>query len=206
VALDCPPLLPLSFLCLWFAQLIASGADGAAQVAAEEARKASVNAAKKERRDYNKNTRVAKETGLTKPGQKKPVMRGPLQAPAAKGAKVAEQTLAELEAELMPLVKQGDEQVAAGDVSAGLALYVKAMDGFRGAGHKRPKLKQKIDAAKELLIEQQVAKDAAAEAAAAAEPEPAVDESVEVDASVEVQEAGDAGDEDEDEDMDDNEC
>lgn len=184
--------------------MIASGADGAAQVAAEEARKKKVNAAKKERRDYNLNTRVAKENGLTKPGQGKgPTLRGPLKAPpaGAKSAKDAatEPTLEELESTLMPLVKQGDAKVKAGEVAAGLALFQQAMDGFREAGHKRPKLKEKMDAAKELLIEQQVASDAAA--AAAPEPEPALDISVEVDASVDVAPA-----EGEDPDLDDNEC
>ena len=99
----------------------------------------------------------------------------------------------------MPLVKQGDAKVKAGEVAAGLALFQQAMDGFREAGHKRPKLKEKMDAAKELLIEQQVASDAAA--AAAPEPEPALDISVEVDASVDVAPA-----EGEDPDLDDNEC
>jgi hypothetical protein len=188
--------------------LIASGADGAAQVAAEEARKKKMNAAKKERRDYNKNTRVAKESGLTKPGQGKgPTLRGPLKVPAAgaKSAKdvAAEPTLQELESELMPLVKQGDAKVKAGEVSAGLALFQRALDGFRAAGHKRPKLKEKIDAAKELLIQQQVERDAAAAAEPDPEPkpEPALDVSVEVDASVDVTPA-----EGEDSDLDDNEC
>ena len=47
-----------------------------------------------------------------------------------------------------------------------------SMDGFRGAGYKRPKLKEKLDAIK-------------AKMAAEPEPEPAVDQSVEIDASVE---------------------
>lgn len=166
--------------------MIASGGAGAAQVAAEEARKAKLNALKKERRDYNLNTRVSKETGLAKPGSGKgPTLRGPLPVPvAAKTASAAEPTLKELESELMPLVKQGDDQVKMGNVSVGLGLFQQAMDGFRKAGHQRPKLKEKIDAAKEMLILQQVERDAAAAAEPA--PEPAVDVSVEVDASVEV--------------------
>ena len=51
----------------------------------------------------------------------------------------------------MPKVKQGDGRVEAGDVSGGLALYQEAMNGFRAAGFKRPKLKEKIDAAKQML-------------------------------------------------------
>lgn len=193
-------------------QLIASGADGAAQVAAEEARKQKLNAAKKERRDYNKNTRVAKENGLTKPGQGKgPSLRGqpPPKAQSDKDGttKTAEPTLKELEAELMPLVKRGDEHVKIGEISAGLGLFQQAMDGFRAAGHKRPKLKEKIDAAKEMLIQQQVERDAAAASEPAPEPQPAVDVSVEVDVSVDETVSVDATPaENEDDDMDDNEC
>ena len=183
-------------------QLIASGGAGAAQVAAEEARKAKMNARKKERRDYNLNTRVSKETGLAKPGAGKgPTLRGPLPVAAAAkkiaSAGAAEPTLQEIESELMPLVKQGDEQVKMGNVSVGLGLFQQAMDGFRKAGHQRPKLKEKIDAAKEMLILQQVERDAAAAAAPA--PEPAVDVSVEVDASVDVTPA-------EEDDLGDDEC
>eukprot|EP01052_Picozoa_sp_SAG31_P035698 SAG31_NODE_4343_length_3333_cov_1.727891_3_plen_59_part_00 len=49
-------------------------------------------------------------------------------------------------------------------MEAALALYQEAMDGFRGAGFKRPKLKEKMDAAKAQLE------------AASAEPAPAPDE------------------------------
>ena len=184
-------------------QLIASGADGAAQVAAEEARKKKLNAAKKERREYNKNTRVAKENGLTKPGQGKgPSLRGPLAVAPASGQSSpgpTKPTLKELESNLMPLVRQGDEQLRTGEISAGLALFQQAMNGFRAAGHNRPKLKEKIDAAKELLIEQQMERDAVASVEPA--PEPAVDVSVEVDASLDATSA-----EEEQQDLDDNEC
>ena len=42
----------------------------------------------------------------------------------------------------MPLVKQGKALQAAGDLTGALALYQQAMDGFRAAGVKRPKLKE----------------------------------------------------------------
>ena len=61
----------------------------------------------------------------------------------------------------MPLVKEGDKMIKAGQVAEGLAKVQEAMDGFRAAGFKRPKLKEKIDGAKALL--------------AAAEPEPDAD-------------------------------
>ena len=38
-----------------------------------------------------------------------------------------------------------------GQVAEGLAKFQEAMDGFRAAGHKRPKLKEKIDDAKATL-------------------------------------------------------
>ena len=55
--------------------------------------------------------------------------------------------LKELEAELMPLVRQADQQAQAGDCAAALALYGQAMQGFSAAGHPRPKLQAKMDAA-----------------------------------------------------------
>lgn len=73
----------------------------------------------------------------------------------------------------MPLVKKGDALQESGDLAGALALYQEAMDGFRGAGFKRPKLKEKLDAVKERMA----AEDPA--------PEPAVDQSVEVDQSAE---------------------
>jgi hypothetical protein len=91
-----------------------------------------------------------------------------------KAAAGGDDKLKELEKELMPLVKKGDTAQEGGDLDGALALYQEAMDGFRGAGYKRPKLKEKLDAVKEKI--------------AAQEAEPAVDQSVEVDASVEVQE------------------
>ena len=78
-----------------------------------------------------------------------------------------------LEQEMLPLVKKGDTAQAQGDLDGALALFQEAMDGFRAAGYKRPKLKEKIDAVKELI--------------AAQEAEPAVDQSVEVDASVDAE-------------------
>ena len=77
-----------------------------------------------------------------------------------------------VEKQFMPLVKKGDGLQDAGDLDGALALYQEAMDGFRAAGFKRPKLKEKID-------------DAKAKIAAGGAPEPAVDESVEINASVE---------------------
>lgn len=74
-------------------------------------------------------------------------------AAAAARTVVSTRPLAELETELMPLVWQGDEQVQAGACSVALALYSRAMDSFLAAGHQRPKLQGKIDAAKAQLME-----------------------------------------------------
>lgn len=60
-----------------------------------------------------------------------------------------------VEAELMPLVKQGDAEVAAADLLAGLSSYSRALEGFNAAGHKRPTLQAKIDAVKAELGQQQ---------------------------------------------------
>jgi hypothetical protein len=79
----------------------------------------------------------------------------------------------------MPLVKKGDTVKETGDLAGALALYQEAMDAFRNAGFKRPKLKEKLDAVK--------AEMAAAPPMTPREPEPAVDASVEVDQSVEVE-------------------
>ena len=73
------------------------------------------------------------------------------------------------------IVAQGDNKLAAGDLDGALALYQEAMDGFRSNNFKRPKLKEKLDAAKE-----QIAAAAAAPAMTPREPEPAVDQSVEI--------------------------
>eukprot|EP01051_Picozoa_sp_SAG22_P019158 SAG22_NODE_3445_length_1707_cov_1.128731_2_plen_94_part_00 len=72
-------------------------------------------------------------------------------AKAGGGAGGDDGGLKELEKKLMPLVKKGDGLLADGDVTGALALYQEAMDGFRGAGFKRPKLKEKLDAAKAAL-------------------------------------------------------
>ena len=48
----------------------------------------------------------------------------------------------------MPLVKEGNDKADAGDLAGALALYQKAMDGFRAEGLKRPKLKEKLDETK----------------------------------------------------------
>lgn len=53
---------------------------------------------------------------------------------------------------LMPLVKAADKLVADGKVGEGAAMYQQAVDGFTAAGMKRPKLKEKLDAAKGSLI------------------------------------------------------
>lgn len=94
-------------------------------------------------------------------------------APAAKPKE--DLKLKALEQEILPLVKKGDAAQAKGDLDSALALFQEALDGFRGAGYKRPRLTEKIDAVKELI--------------AAQEAEPAVDQSVEVDASVEAPDA-----------------
>lgn len=60
------------------------------------------------------------------------------------GAKAAGPNLAELEKQFMPLVKQGQGLQDGGDLAGAMALYQQAMDGFRAAGVKRPKLKQKM--------------------------------------------------------------
>ena len=52
----------------------------------------------------------------------------------------------------MPLVKKGDALQEAGDLDGALALYQEAMEGFRGAGFKRPKLKEKLDAVKARIV------------------------------------------------------
>ena len=87
-----------------------------------------------------------------------------------------------LEGKWMPVVKEADAAVAASDAAGAVVLYQSAMDAFRAAGFKRPMLKQKLDAAKELL-KQAEKKSAAAGDCAAVE----VDQCVEVDQSVEVQ-------------------
>ena len=66
----------------------------------------------------------------------------------------ATRPLNQIEAELIPLVKQGDAQVAAGDLLGGLTSYSHAMEGFTTAGHVRPKLQAKIDAVKARLGQQ----------------------------------------------------
>ena len=63
---------------------------------------------------------------------------------ASGGAKAAGPNLAELEKQFMPLVKQGQGLQDGGDLAGAMALYQQAMDGFRAAGVKRPKLKQKM--------------------------------------------------------------
>jgi hypothetical protein len=60
------------------------------------------------------------------------------------GAKAAGPDIAELEKKFMPLVKQGQGLQDGGDLAGAMALYQQAMDGFRAAGVKRPKLKQKM--------------------------------------------------------------
>ena len=94
----------------------------------------------------------------------------------AGGLSDSDAQLKQLESQLMPLVKKGDALQESGDLDGALALYQEAMDGFRGAGFKRPKLKEKLDAVKEMIARAEPA------------PEPA-NQSVEVDQSVEV--AGD---------------
>ena len=74
--------------------------------------------------------------------------------------------LKQLESQLLPWVKKGDALQASGDLDGALALYQEATDGFRGAGFRRPKLKEKLDAVKGKI--------------AAAEPAPEIDQSVEV--------------------------
>ena len=66
--------------------------------------------------------------------------------PSAGKAGAADQQLAMLQQQWMPVVKAGEVLEAAGDLSAAMAKYQEAMDGFRAAGVKRPKLKQKMDA------------------------------------------------------------
>ena len=63
---------------------------------------------------------------------------------ASGGAKAAGPNPAELEKQFMPLVKQGQGLQDGGDLAGAMALYQQAMDGFRAAGVKRPKLKQKM--------------------------------------------------------------
>ena len=58
---------------------------------------------------------------------------------------------------LMPLVKAGDALVADGKVAEGVAKYQQALDGFQAAGMKRPKLKEKLDAATAQLATQATA-------------------------------------------------
>jgi hypothetical protein len=60
----------------------------------------------------------------------------------------------------MPIVKEGDGLFSGADFEGALAKYRTAMSGFRDAGFKRPKLKEKLDAA-----------TAAIEAASEPEPE-----------------------------------
>ena len=64
---------------------------------------------------------------------------------AGGGAKAAAgPDVAALEKQFMPLVKQGQGLQDGGDLAGAMALYQQAMDGFRAAGVKRPKLKQKM--------------------------------------------------------------
>ena len=72
----------------------------------------------------------------------------------------------ELEKELIPLVKKGDAAQKAGDLDGALALYQEVMDGFRGAGYKRPKLQEKIDAVEEKIAAQDAEEETAAARAA----------------------------------------
>jgi hypothetical protein len=117
------------------------------------------------------------------------------------GAETEEQKVARLQKQWMPLVKQGealelggggggggggDEQQAAADLDGALALYEKAMGGFRAEGVQRPKLQAKIDATSEKIFARRMTAGAAG--AGGPEPEPElglVDQSVEVDASIE---------------------
>ena len=72
-------------------------------------------------------------------------------AKAAGGKSVAqteEQKIAELQKKWMPTVKDGDNLEAAGDLEGALAKFQEAMTGFRTAGVKRPKLKEKMDGVK----------------------------------------------------------
>ena len=69
-------------------------------------------------------------------------------AKAAKeaAAKAPKPDVAALEKKFMPLVKEGSALEEAGDLAGAMAKYKEAMGGFRGAGVKRPKLKEKMDA------------------------------------------------------------
>jgi hypothetical protein len=138
----------------------------AAERAAKNAEKAKRDEEKKKkeeveaRRKKKEAEAAAKKAGAAKGGG------------GAGGGAAGDAKLKALEQQLMPLVKKGDALQEAGDLDAALALYQESMDGFRSAGYKRPKLKEKLDAIK-------------AKMAAEPEPEPAVDQSVEIDASVE---------------------
>ena len=146
---------------------LAETSEGKAKLEQEAARKAKLAAARKERGSNPQatsqngmkvkhlteaqkaaNAKAARDRGIA---DAKKEGRGA----AGGGAKTEGQVLKELEGKLMPMVKQGDALVAEGDPVAGLALYQQAMDGFRGAGFKRPKLKEKMDAAKATIAAQE---------------------------------------------------
>lgn len=62
--------------------------------------------------------------------------------------------LKELEQQLMPLVKKGDElqrSSVAGDLVSAMSLYEQAMAGFRSNSFSRPKLQAKINALQQRL-------------------------------------------------------
>ena len=62
--------------------------------------------------------------------------------------------LKELEQELMPLIKKGDElqcSSVASDLVAAMSLYEQAMAGFRSGGFSRPKLQAKISVLQQRL-------------------------------------------------------
>ena len=71
-----------------------------------------------------------------------------------------------VERKMMPLVKVADGLVVSGELAAAAARYQEALDGFRAAGCKRPKLEKKLEATR--------AKQLTAAAAAAPAPPHAI--------------------------------
>ena len=101
--------------------------------------------AQKELRDQEKKDKLEATEKKAKLAKAKEERAAAAKAKAA-GAKKASAgpDVPALEKEFMPLVKDGGALEAAGDLAGALALYQQAMDGFRAAGVKRPKLKEKM--------------------------------------------------------------
>lgn len=160
---------------------MSQSAEGKAALEAAAERKKKMNEQRNDRKAYNANPQNAKQNASIQGGKKAAgakqaasaaADRGRAEAAnlkasmeAAKGAGGARKSaggggapddpLKQLEAKLMPKVKEADGLLAAGDAEGALALYSEALAGFAAAGIKRPKLLEKKKAAEAELEEEE---------------------------------------------------